>query len=235
MDAMGASVCNCRVIKSCMDPISSVWRAWIAVEAVYPPQLPPWLGFMVPQKRDFATESRFRKNLSQRFGLRCCKWMPWGQVYVIVGSSNLVWTLYQVFDSSLDSSWGHLSTPTTTLIGIRGPSESRFRKNLSQRLGLRCCKWMPWGQVYVIVGSSNLVWTLYQVFDSSWDSSWGHLSTPTTTLIGIRGPSESRFRKNLSQRLGLRCCKWMPWGQVYVIVGSSNLVWTLYQVFEELG
>ena len=36
MDAMGASVCHCRVIKSCMDPISSVWRAGIAVEAMTP-------------------------------------------------------------------------------------------------------------------------------------------------------------------------------------------------------
>ena len=31
------------------------------------------------------------------------------------------------------------------------------------------------------------------------------------------------LQDNLSQRLGLRCCKWMPWGQVYVIVESLNV------------
>ena len=45
MDAMGASVCNCRVIKCCMDPIASVIRAGIAFEAIYPPQLPPFIAF----------------------------------------------------------------------------------------------------------------------------------------------------------------------------------------------
>ena len=48
-----------------------------------------------------------------------------------------------------------------------------------------------------MVGSSNLVWTLYQVV-KGWDSNRDGLSTPTTTLIGIRGPSKSRFCKNLS-------------------------------------
>ena len=46
---MEVSVCNGRVIKSCMDPIPSLWRAGIAIEKVYPPHLPPWLGFVVPQ------------------------------------------------------------------------------------------------------------------------------------------------------------------------------------------
>jgi len=34
-------VCDDRVIKCCMDPISSLGRAGIAIEMVYPPQLPP--------------------------------------------------------------------------------------------------------------------------------------------------------------------------------------------------
>ena len=33
-----------RVIKCCMDPISSLWRAGTAIEMVYPPQLPPFVG-----------------------------------------------------------------------------------------------------------------------------------------------------------------------------------------------
>ena len=36
MDAMEVSVCNGRVIKSYMDPISSLGRAGIAIEKVYP-------------------------------------------------------------------------------------------------------------------------------------------------------------------------------------------------------
>ena len=55
------SVCNGRVIKSCMDPISSVRRAGIAIEAIYPPQLPPLLGFVVPQNQDF---TRISANIS---------------------------------------------------------------------------------------------------------------------------------------------------------------------------
>ena len=58
---MGASVCNLKVIKSHMDPISSVGRAGIAVEKVYPPQLPPWLGFVVPQNQGFARISAYIK------------------------------------------------------------------------------------------------------------------------------------------------------------------------------
>ena len=50
---MEVSVCNGRVIKSGMDPISSLGRAGIAIEMVYPPQLPLWLGFVVPQNPDF--------------------------------------------------------------------------------------------------------------------------------------------------------------------------------------
>ena len=42
---MEVGACNGRVIKCCMDPISSLWRAGIAIEMVYPPQLPPWLGW----------------------------------------------------------------------------------------------------------------------------------------------------------------------------------------------
>ena len=62
IDAMEVSVCNGRVIKSCMDPISSLWRAGIAIEMVYPPQLPTWLGFVVPQQnRDFARISAYIK------------------------------------------------------------------------------------------------------------------------------------------------------------------------------
>ena len=41
INAMEVSVCHGRVIKSCMDPISSLGRAGIAIEMVYPPQLPP--------------------------------------------------------------------------------------------------------------------------------------------------------------------------------------------------
>ena len=48
------SVCSRRVIKSCMDPISSVGRAGIAFEAIYPPQLPRFIAFEDPQNRDFA-------------------------------------------------------------------------------------------------------------------------------------------------------------------------------------
>ena len=74
MDAMGASVCNCRVIKSCMDPISSVWRAGIAVEMpfIHPNYHLDWDSWSL-RKNEISQESQptFR-------GLRCCKWMPWG-------------------------------------------------------------------------------------------------------------------------------------------------------------
>ena len=155
----------------------------------------------------------------------------------MVGSSNLVllWTLYQVLEELgqqlrpfIHPNY-HLDWDLWSLrITISQESQPTF-------LGLRCCKWMPWGQVYVIVGSSNLVWTLYQVFEElgqqlrpfihpnyhlDWDS-W-------SLRIEILQESQPMLRFAL-------CCKSMPWGQVYVTVGSSNLVWTLYQVFEELG
>ena len=83
MDAMGASVCNGRVIKSCMDPISSVWRAEIAVEAIYPPQLPPWLGFVSSVKIKILRESQPIVEVCA-----VVNGCHGEQVYVMVGSSK---------------------------------------------------------------------------------------------------------------------------------------------------
>ena len=44
MGAMRVRSCVVRVTKSCTDPLSSVWGAGIAAEAIYPPHLPPWLA-----------------------------------------------------------------------------------------------------------------------------------------------------------------------------------------------
>ena len=56
------------------------WRGGIAVEAIYPPQLPPWLGFVLS-----LNESRFCPQESQPMFEVCAVVngkVPWGQVYV---------------------------------------------------------------------------------------------------------------------------------------------------------
>ena len=131
-----------------MDPISSVWRAGITVEAIYPPQ--HHLGWDLWSLRI----TIFRKNLSPYLGLRCPKWMPWRWVYVITGSSNLYGPYIKCL-KSWDSNGDGLSTPTTTWIGIRGPSKSRFCKNLSPHLCVRFCKWMSWGWVWACITFSG--------------------------------------------------------------------------------
>ena len=112
MDAMGVSVCNGRVIKSCMDPISGVERAVIAIEAIYPPQLPPWLGFVVPQNRDF---TRISANISV-----CVSWWE-GIIWLLVNflfyqTQNLL--SYQIFCSTMCPKTAKTSCPQHTQPGL---------------------------------------------------------------------------------------------------------------------
>src|SRR5210317_2209698 len=165
---------------------------------------------------------------------KCCHGdMPWWCWIVLRVSSNVVWTLYEVFEE-LGWQWRHFITLNST---------PPFCASLSTRLKLRnlgvyshkCCHGdMPWWCWIDLRVSSNVVWTLYEVFEElGWQ--WRHFITLNST---------PPFCASLSTRLKLRnlgvyshkCCHGdMPWWCWIVLRVSSNVVWTLYEVFEELG
>ena len=157
----------------------------------------------------------------------CCNVMPEQCLYIFVGSSNVVWTLYQAFEE-LGWQWRHF-------IHLNCHHHCTLWKCQNQDLGVYshecCCNVMPEQCLYIFVGSSNVVWTLYQAFEElGWQ--WRH-------FIHLNCHHHCTLWKCQNQDLGgiltWMCCNVMPEQCLYIFVGSSNVVWTLYQAFEELG
>ena len=90
---------------------------------------------------------------------------------------------------------------------------------------------MPCWCWIILRGSLNVVWTLYQVFEE--------LGWQWRTFIHLNCHHLKLSRTLKLKNLGLyshKCCHGdMPWGCWIIFRGSLNVVWTLYQVFEELG
>ena len=103
-------------------------------------------------------------------------------VCIFVGSSNVVWTQYQVFE---ELGW-HLRH----FIHLNCHHHCTLWKCQNQNLlGVYshecCCNVMPQRCLYIFVGSSNVVWTQYIKSLKSWDDSGDISSTSTATIIAL--------------------------------------------------
>ena len=129
---------------------------------------------------------------------------------------------------SWDDIWDISSTSTATIIALCAKCQNQDLGVYSHEC---CCNVMPEQCLYIFVGSSNVVWTLYQAFE---ELGW-HLRH----VIHLNCHHHCTLRKlpkSWSGGISHEChCNVMQERCQYIFVGSSNAVWTLYQAFEELG